>query len=66
MSILLCNILIVYLIDDLNGLELEMENGNTIKIDRYTLDKEYSSMIFKREPKINKVIIHLNSTDLLD
>lgn len=62
----LCNILIVYLIDDLNGLELEMENGNTVKIDGYTLDKEYSSMIFKREPKINKVIIHLNSTDLLD
>ncbi|MFW9952454.1 MAG: hypothetical protein ACFFKA_20230, partial [Candidatus Thorarchaeota archaeon] len=62
----LCNILIVYLIDDLNGLELEMENGNNVKTDGYILDKEYSSMIFKRDPKIKKVIIHLNSTDLLD
>ena len=60
-----CNILVLYLIDDINGLELEMDYGNIIKIDGYTLDKEYSLMIFKRENKINKVIVHLHSTDFL-
>ncbi|MBY9005896.1 MAG: hypothetical protein KGD63_03975 [Candidatus Lokiarchaeota archaeon] len=61
----LCNILVLYLIDDLQGLELEIDNGNTIKFDGYTLSKESSLMIFNRDKKINKVIVHLNNTDLL-
>jgi hypothetical protein len=60
-----CTVPIIYLLDDLEGIDLVFNQGGTSTIQGFTLDKENSHSIFNREGKINRVMVHLKNENLL-
>ncbi len=60
-----CTVPIIYLLDDLEGIDLVFNQGGTSTIQGFTLDKENSHSIFNREGKISRVIVHLKNENLL-
>jgi hypothetical protein len=57
-----CNTSFVYLLDNREGIELQMGGGKLISVAGYTIGRTESNSIFNREGKIKKVLVHLKET----
>jgi hypothetical protein len=58
-----CRVPVIYLLDNKEGIDLELNDGNSVKIQGYTIDAEHSHSIFNREGRIAKVYVHLKRVD---
>ncbi len=56
-----CNVPVVYLLDDKEGIDLVFNNGDLSNIQGITIDHKNSNSIFNREGKISKVFVHLKN-----
>mgnify|MGYP001806630919 FL=1 len=54
-----CSIPFSYLLDEKNGMEIYFSDGQTEKIDSYTLSQDLSRRIFERDEHILQISVHL-------
>ena len=63
LSFTYCGVPFVYLIDELDGIELKLRSGITMRASNYSLSSIQSHSIFSRDGVIQQVIVHLKERD---
>jgi len=61
-----CSTGFVYLLDNMEGIELIMGGGKSMPVDGYSIGNTESTSIFNREGKIVKVVVHLKQSLVKD